>query len=238
MAISVLGPLLQGVSGTLGGMVFHAGKRAGVLAKPACRVAGVTDAQAARQRLVAALTARWFELDDVTRRMWGTYAATHPMPNRLSVYRTVGAFQTFVAYCMLVYPDGVVGSTGWYAPTGPVTQAPVVTACAIAAHGPATVTVANAGAAYTVGYLCCERHVYVREGSGGTVVSVGTRARIGASGYVGGYLAGAGVCDIWPALSAKFGSLEVGEYIKVRTYWVKTQCWPSSAVEVLVKVTA
>jgi len=225
MALVVLGPLVQGLSGQLGGTVFHGGKKANVISRAPCRVAACSKVQADR-RAAFQRVAKWWRIMDVDVKVaWERYAAAHPQPNALSVLRNIGGFQMFVQWGLSTDPNGYVAPSFSYPPSGPACQAPVVESVDFHVGGPYNLTVENAPPAGAWIYMFCTRWI----GKMG-------RSGPGGSKYMGPPPAYQGVHDWYGLFAAKYFELAAGEKVRLHFYWCVPLGWASSRVELLTTV--
>lgn len=97
MAIIRPGPLVGGISGTVGGLVFVAGKRSPtVRPRPAPSFKSSTTLQPARSRF-AQLMNHWRGLTDDEKAAWATSAVQYPTTNALGVTSPTTGFRHFIS---------------------------------------------------------------------------------------------------------------------------------------------
>ncbi len=100
MAIIRTGPIVSGISGTVGGVVFTTGHRgAAVRPRPITKYK-TSEALAIARNRMNTVRAAWKELTPDQQSAWRTAAKDRPRTNALGLSSPIGAFQLFVKTSM------------------------------------------------------------------------------------------------------------------------------------------
>jgi hypothetical protein len=219
MATWISSPIVAGVSGELGGVVFHSGARSNVLARRPSRCRVATREQDEWQRALIAALKQWDELLEEQRVAWRQYAKARVAGDRFGRMRQRSGQATFVEYLLRVDPFRSGGIfTSLNAPT--VTRDPYTTVTVgFTGGGPFNVTVAPwaAGAVSE-----CIEVARFRQ--------YGPRPATGSKRRMLFCIRNAATMDWHTQFAARGMDLSSGEQFRLEVWWEFGFCWPSRSV--------
>jgi len=96
MAIVKLGPIVNDISGSIGGVTFTRNRGTTVLGRRQRKRKNVTDAQRVQKIRYAQRHNQWITLSDDDRAQWEQLAAQFAVRNRLGLPRTLSAYQLYM----------------------------------------------------------------------------------------------------------------------------------------------
>jgi hypothetical protein len=225
VALVVLGALVQGLSGQIGGTVFHSGKRAGVVSRAACKVKVCSASQAARRDAFSLVARAWSGLDPDVKVSWERWAAGHTWPNKLSVLRSIGGKAAYCAWALGSDPSGTSAGANFYPPSEAACEAPIVESVSFTAGGPFNMTFSNAMPSGGLMQVFCTRHLeYGPRGGRGMGKWLGTESVVAGANNYYSFFVGSGY------------DLASGEKVRLNVYWYIPLGWPSFRVSVLTTV--
>jgi hypothetical protein len=124
MALSRPGPIVSAVSGTIGSLTFHSGKRGGIIAAARTRAPRQTEAQIHRQTWFTALRAEWEALEGNHQKAWKDFANSFAVANRLGIPRRWSPAIAYITYRMLSDPARTLTATYVSPPRASTTPPP------------------------------------------------------------------------------------------------------------------
>lgn len=219
MALVKLGPIVQAISGNIGGVVFHSGKRANVIARRPTKSRQSTQSTYLVRNALAKFTRDWALMDEEYRQAWRAYARAHPMLNRLGQSRPLSPCVAHRKWYLLISSRGWGPGVACQAPTGNITPTPIITALSFTAGGPYDVTVAAATWTTLLEYVFVQRYL-----------EYGPRPGPGSYRYVGVDARNATTENWYSMFTAAGLDFVAGEQIRVWLRWQHSAWWPSGLV--------
>ena len=216
MAISREGPIVGQISGKIGGVVFNAGRRAGVISTPPTPTPSYSlDLDRRRHALVRAQT-YWRDTSDLNRRNWTTFAQKMPWTNRLNIRRPLSGYHAYLAYTLRLDPFQAQ-QFGLVDPPSVITTAtPIISSVAFDHDGACTITTQTPPDSPVFEYL------FIR-----TLRQYGQRTSPGQTRFVI-WKSRSGTSLNWASDIATAGiTFQAGEVLGLKIFWVKSGTWPS-----------
>lgn len=216
MAIFRPGPLVGSISGNLGAVNFRVTKGSPTIAMRSTK----SRIRTAKTMLVAGGVERaapeWAGLTDAQRQAWSDYARFLNRSNRLGISRSYTGRQAQTAFMLAKSPYWRGSSYVAVPPLYGRTPTPSISSCAWSESGSQTITFDFLGAIYSSLYLFGQHHY-----------QYGPRAAAGCLDYFGNVPLTANPLDVTTTLS-NFGiEIYEGEQIRLRTYLIAHDHFPS-----------
>lgn len=216
MAISREGPIVGQISGAIGGVVFNAGSRSGVISKRPPPNPTVSNEQRRRHGFLQIAQAKWRAGTDAQRSLWNSFASTLPWTNRLSIRRPISGYTAWLSFDLQLDPLQT-GTFALYDPPLAVSApTPIISAAAFDHDGACTITTQTPPALSVIEVLTIRliRQFGARTSPGQTIL-VGTKQRWDPTEDWASEIATAGV------------AFKAGDNLVIKIYWIDGYSWPS-----------
>jgi len=216
MAIFRPGPLVGSISGNLGAVNFRSTKGAPTIAMRTTK----SRIRTPKTMLVATGLERtaneWAGLTDAQRQAWSDYARFLNRTNRLGISHSYTGRQAQTAFMLAKTPYWRSSSYVAVPPLYGRTPAPSISSCNWSESGSQTITFDFLGSIYARLYLFGQQHY-----------QYGPRAAAGCLDYFGNVALASNPLDVTTTLS-NFGiEIYEGEQIRLRTYLIDQDHFPS-----------
>jgi hypothetical protein len=227
MALIRYGPIAAAISGRLGGAVFYAGKRSGVIAAPPSTHGTPTIKTLQIQRALQRPISKWIAAPEDVKTAWRAWARAHPGTNPLGQKRYPSGYQRYVQFSMLVDPEQKYGFDYYDVMAGGFFPQPHPTAVDYQANDHCIITADN-----YIGFPMFEQ-CWINYPE-----QYGPRHATGTSTYGGALVRSGPELDWFAEFTARGITLEADDQFTISLYWRFANYFPSAPVKISGTVTA
>jgi len=225
MAIFTPGPLASQISGTLHSVVFHSGKRSGVIAARATRVRRESEQQQIKRLRMAQVYHQWAAMSDLYRTQWAIEASNFTDPDRLGRPRRLSPIQA-CASCNLATGGNVLSAVQCYTvQRHPPTETPVVLSSSFTQGGPYNLELLASNYVSLSGIVHCTRYL-----------EYGPRQAPDSTKQIFHDSWDAAEKNLYASFVAAGWTFTTGQIIKLRIRFDRPYLWPSPPAWVTITI--